>query len=95
MMCCSIAATMPVVRLNRAVALAEVASPAAALAEIAALNGHALDSFLPHHAVRADLLRRLGLSAEADRAYAAALALGPDPAERLWLGRRRESLAHR
>ncbi|GGC86537.1 RNA polymerase sigma factor [Chelatococcus reniformis] len=80
----------PIVRLNRAVALAEVDGPAAALAEIEALPAQGLDRFLPYHAVRADLLRRLGRLGEARAAYTAALALGPGPAERLWLTRRRD-----
>ncbi|HVV94420.1 MAG TPA: DUF6596 domain-containing protein [Hyphomicrobiales bacterium] len=81
-----------VVRLNRAVALAEVAGPGAALAEVGALDGAALAAFEPYHAVRADLLRRLGRLAEAEAAYAAALALDPPPAERRWLERRRSAL---
>jgi RNA polymerase sigma-70 factor, ECF subfamily len=82
-----------IVRLNRAVALAEVAGPSAALEEIEALNGQVLANFLPYHADRADLLRRLDRRDEAEAAYDAALALGPESAERLWLIRRRESLA--
>jgi len=78
----------PIVRLNRAVALAEVAGVAAALHEVEALDGAALESFLPYHAVRADLLSRVGQMAAARSAYAAALALGPPPAERLWLEQR-------
>jgi RNA polymerase sigma-70 factor, ECF subfamily len=81
-----------VVRLNRAVAVAELSGPAAALAEIELLSGPALDNFLPYHALRADLLRRLERSAEARAAYDTALALAPSPAERLWLGQRRASL---
>jgi RNA polymerase sigma-70 factor (ECF subfamily) len=77
-----------VVRLNRAVALAEIAGPAAALAEVEALDSAALANFEPYHAVHADLLRRLGRPAEAVDAYAAALALDPPPAERRWLERR-------
>jgi RNA polymerase sigma-70 factor (ECF subfamily) len=83
-----------VVRLNRAVALAEMAGPAAALDEVDALNKQVLAGFLPYHAVRADLLRRLGRREEAAAAYDAALALGPESAERLWLIRRKQSLAH-
>jgi RNA polymerase sigma-70 factor (ECF subfamily) len=44
------------------------------------------------HAVRADLLRRLGRDTEAVRAYDAALALTGSPAERAWLERRRRDL---
>lgn len=83
----------PIVRLNRAVALAEIAGPAAALKEVEALDGRSFAAFLPFHATRADLLRRTGRIAEAQAAYDAALALGPTPAERLWLERRRQGLA--
>jgi RNA polymerase sigma-70 factor (ECF subfamily) len=83
----------PVVRLNRAVALAEVAGVAAALREVEAFDGAALANFLPYHAVRADLLSRSGQVAAARSAYAAALALDPPPAERLWLEQRLARLA--
>ena len=82
-----------VVRLNRAVALAEVAGVSAALAEVDVLADGALAGFLPYHAVRADLLRRAGRDEEARAAYDAALALGPAPAERLWLAAQRDGLA--
>jgi RNA polymerase sigma-70 factor (ECF subfamily) len=81
----------PIVRLNRAVALAEVAGPAAALEEVDALDAPALAAFLPYHAVRADLLARLGFGDSADAAYAAALALDPDQAEKRWLEMRRNT----
>jgi RNA polymerase sigma-70 factor (ECF subfamily) len=83
----------PIVRLNRAVALAEVRGLAEALAEMDALDAEQLDHFPPYHAVRADLLRRLGRPAEAKQAYAAALSLDPPPAERLWLSRRAAAIA--
>ena len=76
----------PVVRTNRAVALAEVAGPAAALAE---LDGAPAAGWLPFHAARAELLARLGRNAEAAAEYDAALALGPSRAEALFLARRR------
>jgi len=82
----------PVVRLNRAVALSEVTGVEAALAHVEELDSAALRSFLPYHAVRADLLRRAGRMAEAREAYDDALALEPTPAERLWLTRRRDGL---
>lgn len=82
-----------VARLNRAVALAEVAGPAEALAEIDGLDLVGLKDFGPCHAVRADLLARLGRVAEAREAYGRALVLDPGPAERLWLERRRAALA--
>ncbi len=82
----------PIVRVNRAVALAEVAGPRHALREIEALESPALSEFLPYQAARADLLRRAGRLDEARRAYSAALALCPPPAERLWLELRRAEL---
>lgn len=78
----------PVVRINRAVALAEVAGAATALDEIDALDGFVLETFPPYHAVRADLLRRTGRCDEAREAYNRVLELCPPPAERLWLERR-------
>lgn len=82
-----------IVRLNRAVALAEVAGPAAALEEVDSFAAPALAAYLPYHAVRADLLARLGLGDSARAAYDSALALGPEPAERAWLEARRASVA--
>jgi RNA polymerase sigma-70 factor (ECF subfamily) len=79
----------PVVALNRAVALAEVEGPEPALAEIAALP---LQSYYLWHAVRADLLRRLGRVDESAEAYTAALALTENDAERRFLTRARASL---
>ncbi len=82
----------PVVRLNRAVAVAEVIGPDVALDDVAALDGAALASFGPYHAVRAELLARVGRIAEARLAYDAVLSLAPPPAECLWLQRRRAAL---
>ena len=78
-----------IIRLNRAVALAEVDGPAAALAEVDALADARMEAFQPWHAVRADLLWRLGRTGEADLAYDRALELAPGPAERRWLEGRR------
>jgi len=77
----------PVVALNRAVAIAMVEGPDRGLAEIAAL-GPALERYHLLHAARADLLRRAGRPAEAGRAYARALELARQPAERAFLERR-------
>ncbi|MBT2391462.1 RNA polymerase sigma factor [Streptomyces sp. ISL-1] len=79
----------PVVALNRAVAVAELDGPAAALALLDDIDlaGHHL-----FHAIRADLLRRLGRDEEAARAYEAALARTANEAERAFLRRRREAL---
>ncbi|MGN8026805.1 RNA polymerase sigma factor [Microbacterium sp. 22242] len=71
----------PIVRLNRAVALAEAVSPEAALAEVEQL-GAVLDAFHLWHAVRAHLLRRLGRAEEADAADLRALELTANDAER-------------
>lgn len=71
----------PFVRLNRAVALAEVDGPEAALAEVDALSERFEDYHL-WHAVRADLLRRLGLPDAAREADRRALALAANDAER-------------
>jgi RNA polymerase sigma-70 factor, ECF subfamily len=81
-----------IVRLNRAVALAEVHGIAAAIAAIESLTAPPLDDFLPYHAVRADLLCRAGRYDEARIAYDAALALVATSAERLWLERQRAAL---
>jgi RNA polymerase sigma-70 factor (ECF subfamily) len=83
-------APTPVVALNRAVAVAEVHGPEAALLEVDALD---LDGYHLFHATRADLLRRLGRSAEAAGAYDAALALTANTAERRFLEGRRRSLS--
>ncbi|ROS41689.1 RNA polymerase sigma factor [Amycolatopsis thermoflava] len=64
----------PVVRLNRAVAVAERDGPAAGLALVDAIPG--LTSYPWWHATRAELLHRLGAAAEARTAYRQALALG-------------------
>jgi RNA polymerase sigma-70 factor (ECF subfamily) len=79
----------PVTRLNRAVALAKVRGPAMALEEVDALSHAGLSDYLPYHALRADLLARLGLAEAAREAYDAALALAPAGAERRWLERGR------
>ena len=82
----------PVVRLNRAVALAEVEGPAAGLAETDRLAG-ALDGYHAWSAARADLLRRLGRAGEARVAYDRAIGLAGNPAERAYLTRRRDQLS--
>ncbi len=80
-------APSPVVALHRAVALAEVAGPAAALAAVDGLDRDLADYYLLH-AVRADLLRRLGRFAEAARAYRAAISRTGNAAEQEYLRRR-------
>jgi RNA polymerase sigma-70 factor (ECF subfamily) len=82
-----------VVRLNRAVALAEVEGPGVALSELERLDAPGLDEFLSYHAVRADLLRRTGRMEEGKEAYVRALALEPSSAERRWLERKASELS--
>jgi len=82
-------APSPVVALNRAVAVAEVEGAEAALALVEGLD---LGGYRLYHAIRADLLRRVGRRAEASLAYGAAIALTENEAERDFLERRRRSL---
>ncbi|MFW6692367.1 RNA polymerase sigma factor [Streptomyces sp. MAR4 CNX-425] len=82
-------APTPVGALNRAVALAETAGPAAALAEVDALP---LAGYHVFHAVRADLLRRVGRTAEAAAEYTASAARTGNAAERAYLLRARDGL---
>jgi RNA polymerase sigma-70 factor (ECF subfamily) len=83
-------APTPVAALHRAVAVAEVEGPGAGLALVDELD---LDRYHLHHAIRADLLRRLGRDAEAARAYDAALAGTDNAAERAFLAGRRAALS--
>ena len=77
--------------LNRAVAVAEVAGPQAALDLVDGL-AQDLDGYYLLHAIRADLLGRLGRNADAVLAYDAAIARTANTAERDLLERRRRSL---
>jgi RNA polymerase sigma-70 factor, ECF subfamily len=79
----------PVVALNRAVALAEVDGPEAALAIVDGLD---LDGYHVFHAIRADLLRRAGRPRDAATAYGAAIAATENAAERRFLQARRDAL---
>ena len=81
----------PIVALNRAVAVAELDGPEVALASIDRLEG-ALSGYHPYHATRADLLRRLGRSAESRAAYDRAIQLSGNTAETAYLTRRRDQL---
>jgi len=79
----------PIVSLNRAVAIAMVDGPRAALTLVAALaDAGDLDGYHLLHAARADLLRRLGASSEAAASYTRALALVTNDSERRFLERR-------
>lgn len=79
----------PIVRLNRAIAVAELDGPEVALAEIDRLG---LDGYHAFHATRADLLRRLGRSGESRAAYDKAIELAENAAEVALLTRRRDQL---
>ncbi|WP_433215935.1 RNA polymerase sigma factor [Dactylosporangium sp. CS-047395] len=79
----------PIVRLNRAIAVAEVDGPEVALAQ---LEGLPLDGYRAFHATRADLLRRVGRSGDARAAYERAIALDGNSAETAYLVRRRDQL---
>ena len=79
----------PVVALNRAVAVAEVHGPSAALTLVDALD---LNGYHVFHAVRADLLRRLNRVEEAASAYDAAIEHTGNTAERSLLETARASL---
>ncbi|MEA2311171.1 MAG: polymerase sigma-70 factor, subfamily [Solirubrobacteraceae bacterium] len=81
----------PVVALNRAVAVAMAHGPQDGLALADAL-AEPLDGYHLLHATRADLLRRLGRTAEAAGAYERAAALAANPVEREFLQRRRAEL---
>ncbi len=79
----------PIVALNRAVAVAELDGPEVALTLVDRLP---LAGYHAWHAARADLLRRLGRSAEAKASYDAAVAATQNSAERAYLSRRRGDL---
>ncbi|HEV7961505.1 MAG TPA: sigma-70 family RNA polymerase sigma factor [Actinoplanes sp.] len=85
-------APTPVVALNRAVVIAEISGPAAALDLVDGLD---LDGYYLFHAIRADLLRRLGRLESAAGAYSAAEARTSNDAERGFLARARAGLGSR
>jgi len=75
-------APSPIVELNRAVAVGEVDNPRAALEIVDRLG---LADYRVYHAIRADLLRRLGRAEEAAKAYALAVAMSGNRGERSFL----------
>jgi RNA polymerase sigma-70 factor, ECF subfamily len=83
-------APSPVVALHRAVAVAEVDGPEAALALVEGID---LDRYYLWHAIRADLLRRLNRTAEAAAEYEAAIVRTENVTEREYLRRSRRTLA--
>ena len=82
----------PIVRLNRAVAVAELDGPQVALAEV---DGLPLEGYHAYHATRAELLRRMGRGGEARAAYDRAIELAGNSAETAYLRRRRDQLGGR
>lgn len=80
----------PVVAMNRAVAVAEVEGPAEALAILDELS---LDGYHLYHAVRADLLARMGRTSEAAVACDLAISRCGNDVERAFLVKRRDGLA--
>jgi RNA polymerase sigma factor (sigma-70 family) len=81
----------PVVRLNRAVVLAETGALASALLDLANLETQLAD-YQPFHAAQADLLRRANHKREARGAYARAIALCTRPQDAAFLARRLSEL---
>ena len=79
----------PIVALNRAVAVAMAEGPGSGLAIVDELTlANDLDSYHLLHATRADLLRRMGSTAEAAKGYRRALELVTNDTERRYLERR-------
>ncbi len=80
----------PIVAINRALADAELRGPQAALQTIQALEDARLAEYQPYWAALAELLARVGKSAEARQAYDTAIGLERDPVVRRFLQKRRE-----
>jgi RNA polymerase sigma-70 factor (ECF subfamily) len=82
-----------VVAVNRAVAIGEAQGPTEGLAALEAVaSERRLEDWLPYQAAKAHLSRSAGRLDDARRAFAAALALKPPPAERLYLERQLKGL---
>ena len=81
--------TDPVIGLNRAIAIAQMAGAEAGLHEIATLDTDRLADYQPYHAACADLLARAGRTAAAIDAYSRAIELTTNPAELAFLKRQR------
>ncbi len=80
-----------VTAVNRAVAVGEAFGAEAGLAALT--EARAPEDWLPYQAARAGLCAKAGRRADAAKALKAALALGPAPAERLFLQRKLAALA--
>jgi RNA polymerase sigma-70 factor (ECF subfamily) len=85
-------APSPIVAVHRAVAIAEIDGPEDGLGLVDELG---LEAYQPYHAIRADLLRRAGRTAEASEAYRAAIDLTENAVERDFLERRLRELTAR
>lgn len=85
----------PVVRLNRAAALAEVEGAAAALSSIAPLaEDRRMLDYQPYWALRGHLLAESGDREAAHEALTLAIGLSAEPSVRQWLDNRRKALQH-
>ena len=82
----------PVVTLNRAVAVAKLSGPQAALDLIAPLNDR-LDGYFYFHGARGSFLMQLGRNAEAREAFNQAIALANTPAEAAHIRQHLDTLA--
>jgi RNA polymerase sigma-70 factor (ECF subfamily) len=82
-------APSPVVELHRAVAVAEVSGPGPALVILDAID---LVDYYLFHAIRGELLQRVGRHADAFSSYGLAIEAGPNDAE-IELLRRKQSVA--
>ena len=84
----------PVIAINRALALAEVQGPAAALQAMPEVeHDPRLAEYQPYWAARAELLAKTGAHGEASRAYGIAVGLERDPAVRRFLQRRQAAVS--
>ncbi len=83
----------PVVAINRALAIAELHGPIAALDAMPNVAADArLAEYQPYWAARAELLAKTGANAEARQAYEIAIGLERDPAVRRFLQQRQSAL---
>jgi predicted RNA polymerase sigma factor len=83
----------PVVAINRALVIAEVQGPTAALAALPEVAGDArLAEYQPYWAARAEILAKTGANSEARLAYEIAIGLERDAAVRQFLQRRQSAL---
>ena len=78
----------PVIEINRIAALSHMSGPAKGLALLQGMESD-FTTYQPFHALKADLLRRLGDDPAATRAYDAALALTQNEPERKFLQKRK------